>query len=183
MYVNNNLSNPDRINLNVLTEITSLNSPERTGVYYVTGNNIGALPPGLSNYGILLCMRSPYSLHPTNSNCVYVQEYTDVYGKHASRSFNNGAWTNWVTTATKDDLLSIDIKKYASGALSKGSQKEINLTFESRTGYTRRYFVGELFGTGSNSVIVNVHGSTLSFFAFNTDADITATILCIYTKD
>ena len=155
---NNNLSNPDRINLNVLTEITSLNSPERTGVYYVTGNNIGALPPGLSNYGILLCMRSPYSLHPTNSNCVYVQEYTDVYGKHASRSFNNGAWTNWVTTATKDDLLSIDVKKYASGTLSKGSQKEINLTFEPRTGYTRRYFVGEVFGTGSNSVIVNVHG-------------------------
>lgn len=102
---NNNLSNPDRINLNVLIEKTSLNSPERTGVYYVTGDNIGALPSGFSNYGILLCMRSPYSLHPTNSNCVYVQEYTDVYGKHASRSFNNGAWTNWTTTATKDDLL------------------------------------------------------------------------------
>ncbi len=98
------VSNPDRINLNVLVEKTSLNSPERTGVYYVTGNNIGALPSGFSNYGILLCMRSPYSLHPTNSNCVYVQEYTDVYGKHASRSFNNGAWTNWTTTATKDDL-------------------------------------------------------------------------------
>lgn len=89
----------------------------------------------------------------------------------------------WKEVATKDDLLSIDIKKYESGALSKGTQKEINLTFESRTGYTRRYFVGELFGTGSNSVIVNVHGSTLSFFAFNTDANITATILCIYTKD
>lgn len=89
----------------------------------------------------------------------------------------------WKEIATKDDLLSIDIKKYASGALSKGSQKEINLTFEPRTGYTRRYFVGELFGTGSNSVIVNVHGSTLSFFAINADADITATILCIYTKD
>lgn len=102
---NNNLSNPDRINLNVLIEKTSLNSPERTGVYYVTGDNIGALPSGFSNYGILLCMRSPYSLHPTNSNCVYVQEYTDVYGKHASRSSNNGAWTNWTTTATKDDLL------------------------------------------------------------------------------
>lgn len=98
------MSNPDRINLNVLIENTSLNSPERTGVYYVTGNNIGALPSGFSNYGILLCMRSPYSLHPTDSNCVYVQEYTDVYGKHASRSFNNGVWTNWVTTATKDDL-------------------------------------------------------------------------------
>lgn len=110
------MSNPDRINLNVLTEITSLNSPERTGVYYVTGNNIGALPPGLSNYGILLCMRSPYSLHPTNSNCVYVQEYTDVYGKHASRSFNNGAWTNWVTTATKDDLTAIN-----SGSVTKSS--------------------------------------------------------------
>lgn len=110
-FPSNNLSNPDRINLNVLTEITSLNSPERTGVYYVTGNNIGALPSGFSNYGILLCMRSPYSLHPTNSNCVYVQEYTDVYGKHASRSFNNGAWTNWVTTATKDDLPNIFTNK------------------------------------------------------------------------
>lgn len=98
------MSNPDRINLNVLIETTSLNNPERTGVYYVTGNNIGALPPGFSTYGILLCMRSPYSLHPTNSNCVYIQEYTDVYGKHASRSFNNGVWTSWVTTATKDDL-------------------------------------------------------------------------------
>ena len=105
--VNNNLSNPDRINLNVLIEKTSLNSPERTGVYYVTGDNIGALPPGFSNYGILLCMRSPYSLHPTNSNCVYVQDYTDVYGKHASRSSNNGAWTNWTTTATKDDLTTV----------------------------------------------------------------------------
>ena len=104
IQTNNNLSNPDRINLNVSIETTSLNNPERTGVYYVTGNNIGALPSGFSNYGILLCMRSPYSLHPTNSNCVYVQEYTDVYGKHASRSFNNGAWTNWTTTATKDDL-------------------------------------------------------------------------------
>lgn len=103
-----NLSNPDRINLKVLIEETTLNSPERTGVYYVTGNNIGALPSGFSNYGILLCMRSPYSLHPTNSNCVYVQEYTDVYGKHASRSFNNGAWTNWTTTATKDDLTPTD---------------------------------------------------------------------------
>ena len=102
--VSDNLSNPDRINLNVSIETTSLNNPERTGVYYVTGNNIGALPSGFSNYGILLCMRSPYSLHPTNSNCVYVQEYTDVYGKHASRSFNNGVWTNWTTTATKDDL-------------------------------------------------------------------------------
>lgn len=106
-YSNNNLSNPDRINLNVLIEKTSLNSPERTGVYYVTGDNIGALPPGFSNYGILLCMRSPYSLHPTNSNCVYVQDYTDVYGKHASRSSNNGAWTNWTTTATKDDLTTV----------------------------------------------------------------------------
>lgn len=94
----------------------------------------------------------------------------------------NGTW-NFVEEATKDDLLSIDVKKYTSGALSKGSQKEINLTFEPRTGYTRRYFVGELSGTGSNSAIVNAHGSTLSFFAFDRDADITATILCIYTKD
>ena len=129
------VSNPDRINLNVLIETTSLNSPERTGVYYVTGNNIGDLPPGFSNYGILLCMRSPYSLHPTNSNCVYVQEYTDVYGKHASRSFNNGAWTNWVTTATKDDL---DKKVYNGNSKSIGlfyneSSKVVHFQFDGVT--------------------------------------------------
>lgn len=130
------MSNPDRINLNVLIEKTSLNSPERTGVYYVMGNNIGALPSGFSNYGILLCMRSPYSLHPTNSNCVYVQEYTDVYGKHASRSFNNGAWTNWVTTATKDDLGSIATH---SVALIKGTTSNIKggtVTLKYPAGYT-----------------------------------------------
>lgn len=101
---------------------------------------------------------------------------------YASGKFD-GAWNSSVGLATKDDLLSIDVKKYTSGALSKGAQKEINLTFEPRTGYTRRYFVGELTGTGSNSSLVNVHGSTLSFFAFDRDANITATILCIYTKD
>ena len=101
----------------------------------------------------------------------------------AVNSYDGGKWKGWDQYVTKDDLLSIDVKKYASGALSKGSQKEINLTFEPRTGYTRRYFVGELTGTGSNSSLVNVHGSTLSFFAFDRDANITATILCIYTKD
>lgn len=129
------VSNPDRINLNVLIEGTSLNSPERTGVYYVTGNNIGALPSGFSNYGILLCMRSPYSLHPTNSNCVYVQEYTDVYGKHASRASNNGAWSNWVTTATKDDL---DKKVYNGNSKSIGlfyneSSKVVHFQFDGVT--------------------------------------------------
>lgn len=104
-------------------------------MYYVTGNNIGALPPGFSTYGILLCMRSPYSLHPTNSNCVYVQEYTDVYGKHASRSFNNGAWTNWVTTATKDDL---DKKVYNGNSKSIGlfyneSSKVVHFQFDGVT--------------------------------------------------
>ena len=118
------------------------------------------------------------------------KEYTDGIsfainqdGQYKVNHVLDNKWGNAAVLVTKDDLLSIDVKKYTSGALSKGSQKEINLTFESRTGYTRRYFVGELFGTGSNSIIVNVHGSTLSFFAFNTDADITATILCIYTKD
>lgn len=80
-------------------------------------------------------MRSPYSLHPTNSNCVYVQEYTDVYGKHASRSFNNGVWTNWVTTATKDDL---DKKVYNGNSKSIGlfyneSSKVVHFQFDGVT--------------------------------------------------
>lgn len=156
------MSNPDRINLNVLTEKTSLNSPERTGVYYVTGNNIGALPSGFSNYGILLCMRSPYSLHPTNSNCVYVQEYTDVYGKHASRSSNNGVWTNWVTTATKNDLTkSIDFRGNAKTfKVRSGTDglKNIYLDIEDGSGNTCSLaFISD----GESAVKLMLNGKTV----------------------
>lgn len=91
------LTSANRINVTVKAETNSLNSPERTGVYYVTGENIGALPSGFSNYGILFCMRSPYTVHSTNTNAVYVQIYIDVYNKRATRAFNNGKWTNWST--------------------------------------------------------------------------------------
>lgn len=85
-------------------------------------------------------MRSPYSLHPTNSNCVYVQEYTDVYGKHASRSSNNGVWTNWVTTATKNDFV---IKTYTIAG--KAVNAETTADFEPNivlSGYTPLGIVG-----------------------------------------
>ena len=79
------------------------------------------------------------------------KEYTDGIsfsinqdGQYKVNHVLDNKWGKVAVLATKDDLLSIDIKKYESGALSKGTQKEINLTFESRTGYTRRYFVGEL---------------------------------------
>ena len=91
------LTSANRINVTVKAETNSLNSPERTGVYYVTGENIGALPSGFSSYGILFCMRSPYTVHSTNTNAVYVQIYIDVYNKRATRAFNNGKWTNWST--------------------------------------------------------------------------------------
>lgn len=89
------LTSINRINVKVTTEQASLNTPERTGVYYVTGPNITALPSGFSNYGVLFNMRSPYNLHPTNTNAVYTQIYIDVNNKRATRSFNNGKWTNW----------------------------------------------------------------------------------------
>lgn len=89
------LTSINRINVKVTTEQASLNVPERTGVYYVTGPNIAALPSGFSNYGVLFNMRSPYNLHPTNKNAVYTQIYIDVNNKRATRSFNNGKWTDW----------------------------------------------------------------------------------------
>lgn len=160
---NNNLSNTDG-------RVTQLYSDmqAREGLYYVrrggTSENVQFKPITLDGQdGMIFTMDGDTNLR------------VNVW--------KNGKFGSQRTLATKDDLLSIDVKKYASGALSKGAQKEITLTFEPRTGYTRRYFVGELTGTGSNSSLVNVHGSTLSFFAFNTDANITATILCIYTKD
>jgi predicted RNA-binding protein associated with RNAse of E/G family len=89
------LMSEDRINIKVNTETNSLNAAERTGIYYVTGDNIQALPSGFSTYGLLFVMRSPYSLHPTNKDSVYSQLYVDVYNNRATRAFNNGAWTNW----------------------------------------------------------------------------------------
>ena len=93
--VNANLTSEDRINIKVNTETNSLNAPERTGIYYVTGENIQGLPSGFSTYGLLFVMRSPYSIHPTNKDSVYSQLYIDVYNNRATRAFNNGAWTNW----------------------------------------------------------------------------------------
>ena len=89
------LISEDRINVKVNIEVSSLNTPERTGIYYVTGDNIQALPSGFSKYGLLFVMRSPYSLHPTNKNSVYSQFYIDVNNNRATRTFNNGAWTDW----------------------------------------------------------------------------------------
>jgi hypothetical protein len=125
---------------------------------------------------------SAYRAQDGNYGGIFALPYWHTEGPSFA-TVENGTLSDLHQLALKDDLLSIDVKKYTSGALSKGAQKEINLTFEPRTGYTRRYFVGELTGTGSNSSLVNVHGSTLSFFAFDRDANITATILCIYTKD
>lgn len=89
------LTSENRINIEVNIETRSLNAPERTGIYYVTGDNIQALPSGFSTYGLLFVMRSPYSFHPTNKNSVYSQLYIDVYNNRATRAFNNGAWTGW----------------------------------------------------------------------------------------
>lgn len=89
------LISEDRINVKVNIEVSSLNAPERTGIYYVTGDNIQALPSGFSTYGLLFVMRSPYSFHPTNKDSVYSQLYIDVYNNRATRAFNNGAWTDW----------------------------------------------------------------------------------------
>ena len=89
------LTSEDRINIKVNIETNTLNAPERTGIYYVTGKNIQALPSGFSSYGLLFVMRGPYSLQPTNKNAVYSQLYIDVYNNRATRAFVNGAWTNW----------------------------------------------------------------------------------------
>lgn len=168
---NNNLSNSG---IPIVKKITDLYSIKASGFYYYDAGTTNA--PMSSRGGMIV---ANYLSDSWISLTVVPYASSKIY---TNTKYNN-TWVGWSEFATKDDLLSIDIKKYASGALSKGSQKEINLTFEPRTGYTRRYFVGELSGTGSNSSLVNVHGSTLSFFAFDRDANITATILCIYTKD
>lgn len=84
----------DRINLKAAT-VNSLYAADRVGVFYVTGSKVDGIPSGFSNYGLLLNLRSPYSTHPTDANSVRAQIYIDVNNKRATRTSNNGKWTDW----------------------------------------------------------------------------------------
>ena len=88
------LMSADRINLKAAT-VNSLYAADRVGVFYVTGSNVDGIPSGFSNYGLLLNLRSPYSTHPTDANSVRAQIYIDVNNKRATRTSNNGKWTDW----------------------------------------------------------------------------------------
>lgn len=88
------LMSADRINLKAAT-INSLYAADRVGVFYVTGSKVDGIPSGFSNYGLLLNLRSPYSTHPTDANSVRAQIYIDVNNKRATRTSNNGKWTDW----------------------------------------------------------------------------------------
>lgn len=88
------LMSADRINLKAAT-VNSLYATDRVGVFYVTGSKVDGIPSGFSNYGLLLNLRSPYSTHPTDANSVRAQIYIDVNNKRATRTSNNGKWTDW----------------------------------------------------------------------------------------
>ena len=84
----------DAINLKVNVETVALTAPDRSGIWYAS-NAPGSMPSGFSHWGILINLRSPYSLHPTSANAVYVQVYIDVLNRRATRAYNNGSWTAW----------------------------------------------------------------------------------------
>lgn len=91
------LNSVDLQKLPVMVENTSFNSPEGTGVWYVSGNVVGSPTSGTPVYGMLFQMRSPYSMHPQTNQAVYTQLFINYNGKVFSRAFNNGSWSAWAT--------------------------------------------------------------------------------------
>lgn len=91
------LNSVDLQKLPVLKETTSFNSPEGTGVWYVSGNVAASPTSGTPVYGMLFQMRSPYSMHSQTSQAIYTQLFMNYTGKVYSRAYNNGTWTSWAT--------------------------------------------------------------------------------------
>jgi hypothetical protein len=52
-----------------------------------------------------------------------------------------------------------------------------------KAGYTRNLFLADVRGTGSNSVTVNLHLGSVSFYSPLVEANVTARVGCIYIKD
>ena len=62
--------------------------------------------------------------------------------------------------------------------------KEVTVNdIPTKSGYTRNLFLADVSGTGSNSVTVNLHGGSVSFYSPLVEANVTARIGCIYTRD
>lgn len=73
---------------------------------------------------------------------------------------------------------------YNSGALAKGGMKEVTVNdIPVKAGYTRNLFLADVSGKGSNSVTVNLHSGSVSFYSPLVEANVTARIGCIYTRD
>lgn len=85
-------------------------------------------------------------------------------------------------TEKRDTIISYF--SYNSGALAKGGMKEVTVNdIPTKSGYTRNLFLADVSGTGSNSVTVNLHGGSVSFYSPLVEANVTARIGCIYTRD
>lgn len=73
---------------------------------------------------------------------------------------------------------------YSSGTLAKGGMKEVAINdIPAKAGYTRNLFLADVSGTGSNSTTVNLHNGSISFYSPAVEANVTARIGCIYTRD
>ena len=95
--INSTLTNRDRINFTVGFESTSFSHPDGTGVWYVS--NVSAGSPTSGNvWGMLLQMRSPFSVHSTTSAAVYTQVFFNVSNNNVyTRNLNNNSWSAWKT--------------------------------------------------------------------------------------
>lgn len=88
----------------------------------------------------------------------------------------------YLLTEKRDTIISYF--PYNSGALAKGGMKEVTVNdIPVKAGYTRNLFLADVSGKGSNSVTVNLHSGSVSFYSPLVEANVTARIGCIYTRD
>lgn len=71
----------------------TFNAPGETGFWYMGGAASGPT----DNWGLLMQIRSPRSMHPTTSDAYYAQLFFGHLGGVYSRFWNGTSWTNWKT--------------------------------------------------------------------------------------
>ena len=113
-----------------------------------------------------------------------IKENKTVYDVIAGLLTKTNELSKTTTALTEKRDTIISYFSYNSGALAKGGMKEVTVNdIPTKSGYTRNLFLADVSGTGSNSVTVNLHGGSVSFYSPLVEANVTARIGCIYTRD
>lgn len=117
------LTSVDGIHLVSGFQNQSFNTPEGTGVWYMSGASASS-PTGGNVWGMLFQMRSPYSVHSTTNTAVYTQLFINFNGMVYTRAFNNGSWTAWKNIGGYLKTIVSSLRGWWYGEPAKGADED-----------------------------------------------------------